>query len=108
MRFVQEELLRAKGASEIRLQGSARSHSAVAAAVAAGRVNLGICARAAAERAGLAFSTIGEEEIDFLVAPDRLDRMAVRRFLEALRSEELKKLLPSGFRLHEDTGRMIK
>jgi putative molybdopterin biosynthesis protein len=71
----------------------AKSHSAVAAAVAHGRADLGVGIRTVAEMYGLDFIKIGDESYDFLLAKDRLDKPAVQSFLEALRSKEFASLL---------------
>jgi putative molybdopterin biosynthesis protein len=71
----------------------AKSHSAVAAAVAHGRADVGVGIRTVAEMYGLDFIKIGDESFDFLVARDRLDKPAVQSFLGALRSREFASLL---------------
>jgi putative molybdopterin biosynthesis protein len=71
----------------------AKSHSAVAAAVAHGRADVGVGIRTVAETYGLDFVKIGDESFDFLVARDRLDKQVVRAFLDALRSSEFAALL---------------
>jgi len=71
----------------------AKSHSAVAAAVAHGRADVGVGIRTVAETYGLDFAKIGDESFDFLVARDRLDKQAVGAFLGALRSSEFAALL---------------
>ena len=71
----------------------AKSHSAVAAAVAHGRADVGVGIRTVAETHGLAFVKIGDESFDFLVTRDRLDKQAVRTFLDTLRSSEFAALL---------------
>jgi putative molybdopterin biosynthesis protein len=71
----------------------AKSHSAVAAAVAHGRADVGVGIRTVAETRGLDFVKIGDESFDFLVAGDCLDKQAVRAFLDTLRSSEFAALL---------------
>lgn len=73
----------------------AKSHSAVAAAVAHGRVDVGVGIRTVAETYGLDFVKIGDESFDFLLPKDRLDKPAVRSFLAALKSKEFASLLKS-------------
>ena len=102
MSRVLAKVLSEKGAEEIRLVGRARTHSAVAASVAAGRVDLGLAVRAVAERAGLEFIKVAEDRIDFLVGPE--EREPVRTFVETLKSEEFRSRLPAGMRLHPDAG----
>ncbi|MHC1632108.1 MAG: molybdopterin biosynthesis protein [Methanotrichaceae archaeon] len=97
-----QDVLKRNNISPVNFVGQARTHSAVAAAVAAGNVDLGFGSRAAAEKAGLAFSKVAEDEIDFLIGPQRMEREPVQKFLEALRSQRLKSMLPEGNKLHKD------
>jgi putative molybdopterin biosynthesis protein len=73
-----------------------RSHQAVAAAVASGSADWGVCIESVARDAGLRFRFLREEQFDFLVPRARRDRPAVRAFLALLRDpatiEELKGL----------------
>ena len=62
-----------------------RSHNAVAAAVAQGRVDWGVAISAVAEPYGLAFIPIAPEEYDFLLVESRRERPAVEAFLTLLR-----------------------
>jgi putative molybdopterin biosynthesis protein len=71
----------------------AKSHSAIATAVAHGRADVGVGIRTVAEMYGLDFIKIGDESYDFLLAKDRLDKPAVQSFLEALRSKEFASML---------------
>jgi putative molybdopterin biosynthesis protein len=85
----------------------AKSHSAVAAAVAHGRADVGVGIRTVAETHGLDFIKIGDESFDFLVARDRLDKSAVQSFLGTLRSKEFASLLTEkapGLRPSPSTG----
>jgi putative molybdopterin biosynthesis protein len=85
----------------------AKSHSAVAAAVAHGRADVGVGIRTVAEAYGLDFIKIGDESFDFLVGRDRLDKPAVQSFLGALRSKEFASLLAvkaPGLRPGSNTG----
>jgi putative molybdopterin biosynthesis protein len=59
-----------------------RSHQAVAAAVASGRADYGVCIENVAK--GLRFRFLAEERFDFLIPEARRDRPAVRAFLEVL------------------------
>jgi putative molybdopterin biosynthesis protein len=61
-----------------------RSHQAVAAAVAQGRADWGMTIETAARHAGLRFRPLREEHYDFAVPRQRLERPAVRAFLELL------------------------
>ena len=58
----------------------AKSHSAVAAAVAQGRADWGVAISTVAAEYGLGFIPIQDERFDFLVPEDRLDRPTVVAF----------------------------
>lgn len=62
----------------------ARSHNAVAAAVAQGRADWGLTIRGVAVSAGLDFLPIREEQYDFVIPRIRIDRPAVRAFRDLL------------------------
>jgi putative molybdopterin biosynthesis protein len=61
-----------------------RSHNAVAAAVAQGRADWGVCIESVARQAGLGFLPLQEERYDFVVPKSRLNRPAVREFMKLL------------------------
>lgn len=63
----------------------ARSHNAVAAAIAQGRADWGIAIQTAAERQGLGFLPLQAEQYDFVVRKARRAAPAVKRFIELLR-----------------------
>jgi putative molybdopterin biosynthesis protein len=88
MSRILRRVLSESGQTSVKFIGQARSHAAVAAAVKAGRADLGFGVREAAEDAGLAAMKVAEDEILFLVRSDKKDREAVRAFLEVLESEE--------------------
>lgn len=95
-----------------RLRGyhyEARTHTAVAAAVAQGRADAGIGIRAAAALYGLDFISLGWESYDFLVQVSRLSKKSVAMFLERLRSSEFLERLSRipGYRAAENTGEVI-
>ncbi|NOX56978.1 MAG: molybdopterin biosynthesis protein [Planctomycetes bacterium] len=71
----------------------ARSHNAVAAAVAQGRADWGIGIETVARAAGLGFLPLHEERYDFVVPADRWDRKSVQAFREALQSESVQRRL---------------
>jgi putative molybdopterin biosynthesis protein len=71
----------------------ARSHNAVAAAVAQGRADWGVAIRTVAADAGLGFLPLQEEEYDFVVPGGRWDRPAVRAFRELLAQDETRTVL---------------
>jgi putative molybdopterin biosynthesis protein len=62
----------------------ARSHSAVAAAVAQGRADWGVAISTVAREYGLGFLPLQDERFDILVPADRMDRPAVLAFRRLL------------------------
>ena len=62
----------------------AKSHNAVACAVAQGRADWGVAIEPAARAYGLGFLPLRPEHYDFLVPTARRDRPAVRRFAQLL------------------------
>ena len=78
----------------------ARSHNAVAAAVAQGRADWGVAIQWVARRAGLAFLPLEDEHYDFIVPKSRLDRPAVLAFRQLLAEPETRaELERMGFKL---------
>lgn len=78
----------------------AKSHNAVAAAVAQGRADWGIAIDTVARSYDLGFLPLKEEHYDFLVPAARMERPAVRHFIEVLGSVEVRKALEDrGFRI---------
>ncbi|MBP2295613.1 molybdopterin biosynthesis protein [Azospirillum rugosum] len=65
----------------------AKSHNAVAVAVAQGRADWGVAIESVATLYGLGFLPLQEEHYDFIIPKDRRDRPAVQRFLAALEDE---------------------
>lgn len=66
----------------------ARSHNAVAAAVAQGRADWGVAIAPVAAAYGLSFSPLRAERYDFAIPSDRWDRPAVVAFRRVLESPE--------------------
>jgi len=88
----------------------AKTHSAVASAVLHGRADVGLGIRTVAEMFDLEFIPIAEENYDFLISADSIDKKAAQIFLEILRSEELKAEIEKNFKgikIHKDAGKMI-
>lgn len=78
----------------------ARSHNAVAAAVAQGRADWGVAIEPVARAAGLDFVFLQEERYDFVVPPDRLDRPAVQALQQLLTEPAVRQHLTTmGFRV---------
>jgi putative molybdopterin biosynthesis protein len=71
----------------------ARSHNAVAAAVAQARADWGVAIAPVARDAGLGFLPLQDEHYDFVVPKNRLDRPAVRAFNNLLETEEIRDAL---------------
>ena len=69
----------------------AKSHNAVAAAIAQGRVDWGIAIEHVARQLGLGFLPIVDEEYDFVIPNSRRDRKPVRDFLALLERPETRK-----------------
>jgi putative molybdopterin biosynthesis protein len=62
----------------------ARSHNAVAAAVAQGRADWGVAIEPVARASGLGFLALRQEQYDFVIPRARRERPAVRAFVELL------------------------
>ncbi len=69
----------------------ARTHSAVASAILTGKADVGLGIRTVADQNGLGFVPLRDEEYDFVLQKSRLDKRAVKAFLEVLGSAEFKK-----------------
>ncbi len=81
----------------------ARTHNAVAAAVASGRADFGVAIETVARDAGLGFLPLTEERYDFVLPKARLERPAARAFVELLRETRVRDALRArGFRLNPD------
>ncbi len=87
----------------------AKSHSAVAAAVAHGRADAGIAIRTVAEQYGLDFIPLREEEYDFAIPKEKIEKREVRDFLSALRSSEFRQMLERtpGLKPAPNTGEVL-
>jgi putative molybdopterin biosynthesis protein len=71
----------------------AKSHNAVAAAVAQGRADWGVAITPVARDADLGFLPLQEEHYDFAVPRSRWERPAVRAFRDLLEQEETRRAL---------------
>lgn len=75
------------------------SHNAVAAAIAQGRADWGLAIESVARSLGLGFIPYQEEQYDFVVPKNRLDRPAVQLLVTLLREPATQqKLMELGFR----------
>jgi putative molybdopterin biosynthesis protein len=72
-----------------------RNHNAVAAAVAQGRADWGVCIESVARQAGLGFLPLALEHYDFVVPKSRLNRPAVQAFIELLHGDTIGEQLAS-------------
>lgn len=71
----------------------AKTHNAVAAAVAQGRADWGVAIRAVAAPYGLGFLPLQDEHFDFVLPRERLGRGPVRRFIELLQDRVVRESL---------------
>ncbi len=79
-----QKVLEENGISSVEFVGLAKTHSAIAAAVKAGKADIGFGTRSVAEGAGLSFVTVAEDEIKLLASIQRQDRKALHAFVELL------------------------
>ncbi len=87
----------------------AKTHTAVAAAVAQGRANVGVAIGYVARLYGLEFIPLAEEHFDLAIRKDRLSKQSVKILLETLRSPEFAERIREmpHYKIHEKTGRRI-
>jgi putative molybdopterin biosynthesis protein len=83
-----ERHLLALGLIETRYVRVARTHSAVAAAVASGRAEVGFAERRAAAQAGLGFQPLEHDEIMLLARPENVGDARLKSLVSALSREE--------------------
>jgi len=77
----------------------AKSHTAVAAAIAQGRADWGLCIDTVARMYGLEYIPVRDEHYDFVIPRERLERPAVHAFRELLdQAETTARLAAMGFR----------
>jgi putative molybdopterin biosynthesis protein len=88
----------------------AKTHDAVASAVATGKADVGIAIKSVANLYGLDFIPLRSEEYDFLIPKDRLEKEPVKMFLKILKSREFARELErvGGLKVYERTGKMIE
>ncbi len=105
---------RGKGFDEIvkRINGysvEAKTHTAVAVAVLTGKADVGLGIKSVADLYGLDFIPVRAEEYDFAVRKDRLEKGAVKKFVETLKSEDFARELEAiGMKVWERTGEVIE
>ncbi|OPY54947.1 MAG: molybdopterin biosynthesis protein MoeA [Methanosaeta sp. PtaU1.Bin112] len=79
-----ERHLQSMGLAHPRYVRAARTHSAVAAAVASGRGDVGFAERRAAEEAGLSFKLLWQDDVRLLARPEGVDSVPLRSFVTAV------------------------
>jgi putative molybdopterin biosynthesis protein len=91
------------------LSGEVKSHSAVAAAVALGKADVGLGIKAAALNYNLHFIPIKKEEYDFAIPKDKQSKKEIVEFIALLKSQEFKNELEKllGLKTSKETGRII-
>lgn len=87
----------------------AKSHNAVACAVASGKADWGVGIYSAAKMYGLEFIDIRDEEYDFCIPQGKLLKKGVKEFMGLLKSPEFKKKLVGmdGFVVPPDIGEIV-
>ncbi|MEE9586053.1 MAG: substrate-binding domain-containing protein, partial [Nitrososphaerales archaeon] len=88
----------------------AKSHSAVAAAVAQGRADVGLAIKTVAHFYNLDFIHIVDERYDFLTPADRSDKESVKLFIDTLVTREFQKDLQKkmpGLKATSETGMVL-
>lgn len=86
----------------------ARSHNAVASAVAQGRADWGVAIAPVAALYGLGFDPVRAEHYDFVIPNSRLERPAVRAFRSVLEAPEARgRLAKLGFQVRRDEPRNL-
>ncbi|MBC7091580.1 MAG: molybdopterin biosynthesis protein, partial [Nitrososphaeria archaeon] len=88
----------------------AKTHSAVALAVLQGRADVGIGLEYYARKYDLNFIPLVDEEYDFVILKDRLEKLHVKEFIEVLNSEEFRAKLSEAFQGYyadSNTGKII-
>ncbi len=87
----------------------AKTHTSVAVAVLSGRADVGLGIKSVADIYGLDFIPVRDEEYDFVVRKDRLNKKEVMKFLNALNSEEFaRELKKLGMKVWDKTGEIIE
>ncbi len=111
-RILLDYLLKHEGLDSAGINGYEReemTHTAVAAAIAAGTADAGLGILAAAKIYDLDFIPICDEEYDFLISEESLNHPQLQRFLQVLRGDELARRLKAmgGYQL-DRPGELIE
>jgi len=85
------------------------THSGVAAAIAQGRADVGVCIEAAAKLYNLDYIPLTWEEYDFAIAIDSVSNPVVRSFIATLSSPRLRDVLSAlpGYEPHPSSGKVV-
>ena len=86
------------------------THTAVAAAIAQGRADMGLCIEYAARLYDLEYIPIAWEEYDFAVHKESLSKPSVKKFLSYLKSDEGRRIVESvpGYEPKKEMGSIIE
>lgn len=93
--------------SSIRTVGKARTHSAVAAAVASGRANFGFGARVVTETTGLTFKNFASDLIGFFSAVPSLEKKGLKALVSTLKTWNTNHGLLKGIYIDAEAGSFI-
>ncbi len=108
-----DRLLAQKKVPTSRVKGydhEVRTHDDVALEIEEGRADAGLGLRATAERHGLGFIKICDENFDFAIDSRRIKKRSVQAFLEVLRSERFKDAIAKegeGLKTLPSTGEVV-
>jgi putative molybdopterin biosynthesis protein len=103
-RLLFDKFLKENGIDKKDINGyeiEAKTHSAVGASVAMGKVDIGVGIETIAKKYELGFIPIGDECYDFLIRADKFDDEDVQKFIKTLKTAEL------SFKKSKDTGEVI-
>lgn len=93
---------------DLEIIGQARTHSAVATAVALEKADIGFGAMAAAESRGLFFKATASDRIDFLATEAGMKNDAVKSFIAYLKSDEFRSITTVGISVDESAGEVLE
>ena len=88
----------------------AKSHTAVAVAILTEKADVGLGIKAVADYYNLDFIPLREEEYDFVIPKEKIEKEPVKAFIETLRSKEFKEKIKektTGIKVRGDTGKII-
>ena len=90
-------------------ENEVKTHLEVVREIIAGKADLGLTIRWAAEKYGLKFKSLGWEKFDFAISLDSYKRPQLRKFLKILSSKDVRNLAEElrGYRVGEDCGKVI-